>query len=384
MNLLLLTYCYLPSTGGVQRSVYNLSTELAVRGHSVIIASDGPVWLHYQSTRPVRSLRLGIPTAFSSKALEHLQHGLRDAFNVAALAAICAYRRIELIHCHLINMDTRYALQLRRWLGVKVVITLRGGEFGHWVEGRANRQAYVRHLLESADAVTALSESQMQDARKAAVQLPPITAVIPNPVDPEKLAALASPRTPPARPYLVCAARLEAEKSVDLLVNAYHRLLGDHPSFPFDLVVVGSGSQEALLRDLAAEGPATGRIRFTGEVTYPEALALIRDASLLVMPTAQGEGCPNVVLEAMALGTPVLSSANPSLMELIKHGVNGETFPSGCAAALAERLLGLAYDEARRNRYVQEARTFLDHRHGMAAALSRYESLYRQLLPNRA
>ncbi len=384
MNLLLLTYAYIPSTGGVQRSVHNLATELAARGHSVLVASDGPCLFDYQPNGPVSHLRLRIPTAFRSRKPDYLQRGLRDTWNLAALAALCARRRIELIHCHLINMDTRYALHLRRWLGIRVVVTLRGGEFGHWVERHPPRRAYVRRILESADAVTALSEAQLADARQASVTLPPLTAVIPNPVDPEKLAALAGPPAASPHPYIVCAGRLEAEKSVGLLLQAYQHLLSSQPDYPFDLLIIGGGSLQRPLQESAAAGPAASRIRFTGEIDYPSSLALIRDAALLVLPTERGEGCPNVVLEAMALGTPVLASANPPLLELIEDRINGETFPSGSVTALCERLAALGRDQASQARYVREARQFLHRRHRMFVAMNRYESLYQEVAARRS
>ena len=171
MNVLSLIFAYLPSTGGAQRSVYNLSRELARRGHSVAIAANG-VRLRYSTAEHAPLLSLPIPTAIRRNARERTSGAVRDAVNLPALAALCMRRSIDVVHCHLINMDTRYAVLLKRLLGVKVVITLRGGELCHWIEGRPARRAYVQRMLESADAVTALSRSQFADAQALTSKLP--------------------------------------------------------------------------------------------------------------------------------------------------------------------------------------------------------------------
>ena len=187
MNLLYLTFAYLPSTGGVQRSVHNLAAEFVQRGHNVTIVADGTElgtrWFSILREPPAEVFALRIPTPFHWGIRHRVRSVGRDLVNLVALAVFCRLRRIQVVHCHLINADTRYALTLKKLLGIKVVITLRGGEFTHWIEGKPRRQAYVRQMLRSADAVTALSQAQLDDARSLEPALPTLTSVIPNPAD---------------------------------------------------------------------------------------------------------------------------------------------------------------------------------------------------------
>lgn len=379
MNVLLITHPYLPSTGGVQRSVHNLSTGLASRGHAVMVAAHGECLFEWDRREPVPVLRLSIPTPFRRRIERHVRFAARDLFNLTLLTAICLWRRIDVVHCHLVNVDTRYGEFLRRWLGIPMVVTLRGGELDHWLEGMLKREIYVRKMLETADAVTALSATQLAAARLFAPSMTPLTAVIPNAVDPERLQALAGDPAPVGRPYAVFSGRLEAEKSIGFLIGAYHSVLAAEPSYPLDLVIAGGGSMAGELRSQAAAGAGAGRIRFTGELDYRSSLSLIRSAALLVLPTERGEGCPNALLEAMALGTPVLASATAPVLELIDHGRNGETFRPGDARDLRAALGRLALDPEIRARYSEAGRDFVNRYHRMGSILEHYESLYRKL-----
>jgi glycosyltransferase involved in cell wall biosynthesis len=122
------------------------------------------------------------------------------------------------------------------------------------------------------------------------------------------------------------------------------------------------------------------RITFVGSTTYPESLRLIRHAAALVLPSISSEGCPNVVLEAMALGTPVVVSDLPSLRELVGDGEAGATFRRGDARALAQRLVEVTSDAALRERYVQAARARLDTRHRVDDVVAQYEHIYARVI----
>ncbi len=382
MNILFLTYAYLPSLGGVQISVRNLAAELTRRGHHIVVATDGarPFTLE-RGVAPV--LRLRIPYPLHRSWRQRVGARLLDGINVGALAAFCAARGIELAHCHLINVDTRYAIALKRILGIKVVITVRGGEFHHWIADRPTRRNYVRRMLESADAVTMLSHSQLDRARSLTSSLPLETMVIPNPADVDAIAHRADggvPLSDASSGYILFAGRLEDEKRVELLIQAYHGLVIDDPSYPLDLVIMGGGSRAAALETAARAGAGAGRTRFLGARPYDDSLALIRGASILVLPSGRSEGCPNVVLEAMALGTPVVAADDGPMAELITHRVNGELFPSGDAVALEARLRRLTADPLARPRYVAAGREYLERRHRLDRIGDRYEELYRRVI----
>jgi glycosyltransferase involved in cell wall biosynthesis len=364
----------------------NLAAAMVNRGHRVLVVANGRPAFRLKRMQPAPVFSILIPYCWHQALLARIRAWALDCLNIAILSALCKLNKIDVIHCHLINVDTRYAFTLRKLLGIKVVVTLRGGEFHHWIRNKPWRRTYVRRVLESADAITALSHSQIQAARELAPSMPSNSPVVRNPADAAVLQQTASVTTEanaPKTPYIIFSGRLEDQKRVDLLIDAYHDLIKNDPAFSCDLLISGAGSLERELRARAEAGPGAARIRFTGTCEYTVSLALIRDAKMLVLPSQDAEGCPNVLLEAMALGTPVIVSDNPPLTELVQHGNNGEVFPRGNWVALQKCIRNVASDCLRARSYTDAARSWLQKEHDFAEIVAGYEQVYSHLVPQR-
>lgn len=105
------------------------------------------------------------------------------------------------------------------------------------------------------------------------------------------------PRGAPPSPFALVAARLVSSKRVDLAIRAAAR-------WPGSLVIAGDGPERAALERLAS-GVAPGRVSFVGLLPRPEVLGWMARSSALLHPSAV-EAAPTVVLEALALGVPVI------------------------------------------------------------------------------
>lgn len=377
MRLLYLTHRYLPSIGGVQRSVHTLARGMQGRGHEVGVACHQPAPLDEPSEIPV--LGLDIPTPFSRgpRALARLV--AQDAINRRRLEGWAKERDVQLVHAHLINVDTRYARPLADRLGVPMMVTLRGGETEHWMRD-ARRVRYVRRVLEQADHVTALAGDLLSQAIDLVPDLIHRSTVIPNPCDAGALrrrvvGGLAG--DPHVAPYALFVGRLEPMKDVATLIDAVRVTTRRDPERSLNLVLCGDGSLRADLEARAAD--AAPRIRFTGNASYDAALALIRGARVLVLPSVSSEGCPNVVLEAMALGTPVLASDLPVLRDLLDDGAAGGLFRRGDADALASLLLDVAHGEAPVQQWTAHALDRLATHHDPDRVFAACEDVYRSL-----
>jgi glycosyltransferase involved in cell wall biosynthesis len=111
----------------------------------------------------------------------------------------------------------------------------------------------------------------------------------------------------------------------------------------FGLDVVGSGPLEAVVRERAAAqrgggAAAGGSMRLLGPRPPSEAIALIKRAALLVLPSLWYEGLPMVIVEAFACGVPVLASRLGSLSELVREGETGLLFTPGDPRDLRAKL----------------------------------------------
>ncbi len=124
---------------------------------------------------------------------------------------------------------------------------------------------------------------------------------------------------------VVYAGRLAPGKGVDVLLEAANGL--DCP-----VAVAGEGPEESRLRGLAT------RARFVARLNAVETGALMSNATVVVVPSTYPENAPLSLLEAMALGKPVVASAVGGIPEIVTDGVDGLLVPPGDAAALSAAL----------------------------------------------
>jgi len=130
----------------------------------------------------------------------------------------------------------------------------------------------------------------------------------------------------PEAPRLVCVARLAMEKGVLLLIDAAQRLV--EQGIDFDLVIVGDGQLRTELDQLIAQMGLVGRVRITGWLSGEQVREEILAARALVLPSF-AEGLPVVIMEAMALRRPVVTTYVAGIPELVQPGLSGWLVPAG-------------------------------------------------------
>lgn len=161
----------------------------------------------------------------------------------------------------------------------------------------------------------------------------------------------AGPRAGPVR--ILCVASFEEVKGHRHLLDACALMRDRGTDFTLDLVGEGPLRRE-MERRIARLGLG-GRVRVLGGRPRPDVARLLREADVAVLashPTKDGkrEGIPVALMEAMAAGLPVVSSALSGIPELVEHDRTGLLVPPADAAALAGALAHLAADPALRQR----------------------------------
>lgn len=139
----------------------------------------------------------------------------------------------------------------------------------------------------------------------------------------------------PLAPRLVCVGRLCEQKGQMLLVEAA-RLLRDAGQ-PLELVLAGDGEMRPDIERLVAQYGLQQQVRITGWVSAEQVRTELQAARALVLPSF-AEGLPVVIMEAMALHRPVLSTYVAGIPELVQNGLHGWLFPAGDVQALAQAM----------------------------------------------
>jgi glycosyltransferase involved in cell wall biosynthesis len=232
------------------------------------------------------------------------------------------------------------ALLLRPFFppGTRVLVRQNGTVSAALAHGRVPRYTRLlyRLLYRRADRVICQSRAMAEDlARETGVPGEQIV-VLPNPVDLEEI--LAARDAPSAwsgpGPHLLAVGRLSQEKGFDLLIEALASLRGRFPEA--DLILVGSGREEAALKALCRSLKMETAVRFTQQIDTP--YVFFQGATLFVLPSRY-EGMPNALLEAAAAGLPLVSTpASGGVVDLLNGRPGAWLATEVSVSALTEAL----------------------------------------------
>jgi colanic acid/amylovoran biosynthesis glycosyltransferase len=165
------------------------------------------------------------------------------------------------------------------------------------------------------------------------------------------------PFKPEGRPAqkIVAVGRLSKEKGFNYLIEAAHEL--EARGTRVEIEFVGSGEEEKRLAALAAELGIADRVTFRGWLKFDAVRKAISDATILVHPSdGLGDGLPNVIREAMALGTPVIASDIAGIHEALDDGHCGMLVPATEVMALVDAIKKLLSDSQLRRTFAVLAR----------------------------
>lgn len=204
----------------------------------------------------------------------------------------------------------------------------------------------LRICMTRADAVISNSHAAAADVKATFDIDAGKVTIIPNAVDVERIGSLA--RQPikgdfaeaSEQPLIVSVGSLTRRKDVPTLLRAFRIVTAQMPA---RLVVVGEGPERRSIEALIAELGLTGTVRLTGFDANPYAWMA---AATVVVSASTGEGFPNVIAEALALGRSVVATDCPGdTAELLERGKWGRLVPVGDHAAMAAAILA-ALDES--------------------------------------
>ena len=146
------------------------------------------------------------------------------------------------------------------------------------------------------------------------------------------------PQPLPPAPQFVCVGRLVEQKGQLVLIDAVARLAAQ--GIEFQLVLAGDGPMRPQIEAAIKVHRLEERVRITGWLSNEAVRAEMLAARLFVLASF-AEGLPVVLMEALALGRPVVTTYVAGIPELVQNGVNGWLVPAGDPVALADTLARL-------------------------------------------
>ncbi len=327
--------------GGVANHISALERCLTRMGHQVSVIAPASKAV---SVFGDRFIPIGKPRSVpASGSIARVTISLRLA---SRIKEVLAREQFDIIHLHepfvpmlcsavlrfsnTVNVGTFHATQSRP-----------GYNFFGWPISQIMRKRRARKL----NGKISVSRPAMEFASK---YIPGPYEIIPNGIDLEHF----SPHVPPIERFcdgkfnILFVGRLEKRKGLNYLIKAYRQVKKEYPESR--LIVVGPGSRPRKKHEKQVRRMGLGDVVFVGSVSYDELPRYYKTADVFCSPATGRESFGIVLLEAMALGKPVVASNIPGYASVMTHGKEGLLVPPKDVNELARALMSLMADESRR------------------------------------
>lgn len=276
-------------------------------------------------------------------------------------ALIWHSREIDCMQCMTIYPIGFLGLMVNRVTGVPYFAWIRGNDF-YQMRHTWWKRWMIRQVL-SDTRVLVQSEEIEVDVREFIPELEPDIGVLGNGVTvPDEQASLDSN-------IVLFVGRLAPKKGVKYLIEAMGCVESDA-----ELWIVGDGQKRSELEQQASEVDIEAT--FYGEVGPGDVDDFYRKAAVLVLPSLEGEGMPNVVLEAMAYGVPVVTTRSGGLPQIIEDGRNGYLTTMRDSSSLAKSINQILSKPEHRKRMGENSRKYVYNEHSWSSLVERLEIQY--------
>jgi glycosyltransferase involved in cell wall biosynthesis len=355
--------------GGAEVVILNLAKQLLQNGHMVFLASLRPGPL------TERAEKQGVKTfVFQEHRMRNIGKVLQA---IQWLSKIVTQTQADIIH-------SNYTAHL---YGCPASFITRKPEIWHIHDypyksdfiDRFNKMLPSRYVMFTTDRV---------QSGYPALRTHPHSVVLPTCIEPERLRASRSQPNIrecyqlPSGPLFITVARLQSHKGHSYLIDAVPGVLQAYPDAMFAIVGKANGpEQEAYLRDLIEQSSRLGvsdRVRFLGYVPDEDLVPLYREATALVHP-ATSEGFGLTLLEAMAVGTPVIAAAADGPQEIITNNKTGILVPLRSSIALTDAMIRLLMQPKLATDLQAAGRIYADNQR-LETMVEKTVNIYKQIL----
>ena len=324
--------------GGTEIAAYNLAKHLAKRGHDIYVITS------YDE-------RYYLPSGFPHIYEENGFYVHRISWSRIPIIGVFSFLVKFFFKIRSIKPDIVQALDLNMGLAAWLPKKILKIPYVVWGRGddvyKINRFERIRTkpILQNADAILALTEN-MQIKLKNIYNTE--IFIVPNGIDLEEYAGeTLFPDKKTDTKNILFVGRLRPVKGVQYLITAMKKIHEEMPDAK--LIIVGEGEERECLAALSIQLGIQKYVKFIGKVEHEKVKTFMQQADVFVLPSLS-EGFPNVILEAMACGLPVIATRVGGIPDIISNGTNGYLVDVKDTNDMANKIIFLLSDDILRKK----------------------------------
>jgi len=369
MKILIVSWLIYPFyIGGAEIHAYNQATQLVKSGHHVLVFTGDP-----ESKIPRQRMGSRGFTVYVIKTLPPPLSGI-----TFFLGGVIRYRALKIsaqvVHVHFASIQSMLIACLVRLIAnTPYVVSCHGSDIRQKKSGFARLLQKV--LLLNASHITSVSK-EMEGILIERYGVPKKrVTTIPNCYD-EITVEKFKKMSEQISEYLVFVGSLRTEKDPLTLLKSVKKVMDKEKDVV--LYVIGDGPLRYHLEKFCRKNSLTNTVLFLGFLPHETVLRLVAKSKIFVMSSVE-EGLPTALIEAMAIGKPVVTTAVGGITEVVKDGINGIIIPPKSPELLAKALERLLNDSDLRRKLGRVAAESVKD-HALSKTTEKYEAIYHEVL----
>lgn len=308
----------------------------------------GQWWLYSQVERKeaIEGLNVHHPRYFLIPKISMLFHGwLMFIAALPYMKSLAKSKSFDVIDAHYVYPDGLAAVLLGKHFRCPVVVSARGSDINQFASFPLIRK-FLQYTLKHSNHNIAVCEA-LKNSMVSLGILPEKISVVPNGVDGKKFFPLEKNEARSqlglsiAHKIVLSVGGLIPRKGFDLLIHSFSRVTKKVNDEQLFLVIVGQGPERASLKQLVAELQLTKQVLFAGDIPHQELYKWYSAADVFCLASSR-EGWPNVVLESLACGTPVVATSiwgTPEILSSPRLGLLAERNVEAFSSALEQGIV---------------------------------------------
>jgi glycosyltransferase involved in cell wall biosynthesis len=355
LRILLVCSRFPPAIGGAETHAHELSLALARRGHEVsILTSDVDTVSPFSRVRPARDPPIA-PASEMGQIDVCRRRGFPVLPGVSSLGVLAPrfillrsdVRKFDVIHAYSYGYSSSFLPGFSpRRSGLPFVITPLVTREGPLLRKIYDR-TFGRSLVRAADQVVALTNIERDYLSYLGVPATRLT-VVASGIDLVRMRKRGGVRNEtmphPQHARVIFVGRIAESKGIAVLVHAMKRVSAVLPEATLEIVGPDGGFLRSV-RELVAELNLDRVVHFLGTLGAEDVYSQIAEADVLVLPSIRGEAQGIVMMEGMALRTPVIGTNTGGIPETLGHGEFGLLVPPGDPESLGKAILSVLKGE---------------------------------------